>query len=155
MREILTELQFPPTFIGWIMTCVTTVSYRYSINGRLSRFVQAKRGLRQGDPLSPMLFTLVMEFMHRKLLQATSNLDFNYHPRCAKVRLVNLCFADDVLIFCREDVHSVELLMAKLRDFSAATGLVASPTKCMVFFSNTPPEVEDRKSTRLNSSHAQ
>lgn len=67
LEAILNELSIPHMFIKWIMITVTTVSYRYQVNGALSNIVQAKRGLRQGDPLSPLLFVIVMEYLYRVL----------------------------------------------------------------------------------------
>lgn len=52
------------------MTCV---------NGGLTNPFQAKRGLRQGYPISPYLFVLSLEYLGRELQPLTKNGDFNYH----------------------------------------------------------------------------
>ncbi|GJR55416.1 hypothetical protein Tco_1405937 [Tanacetum coccineum] len=52
---------FPSTMRKWIMACVTSALFSISINGDIHGFFKGKRGLCQGDPLSPYLFTLVME----------------------------------------------------------------------------------------------
>ncbi|XP_058784051.1 uncharacterized protein LOC131658815 [Vicia villosa] len=112
---ILREMSFPPQFTQWIMMCVTTVSYRYSIQGRHSRILKAKRGLRQGDPISPLLFVLIMEYLHRCLSKLKSKPMFKLHPKCEKVDLTNICFADDLILFARGDINSVQLMMEEVR----------------------------------------
>jgi len=49
----LRALNFPEIFVRWIMVCISTVTYSILINGRLTDPFEAKKGLRQGDPLSP------------------------------------------------------------------------------------------------------
>ena len=100
--------------IELIMTCVTTVHYSISINGEMVGYFLTTRGLRQGDPLSPLLFTLVMEILSAILRKAARNKEFNFHWRCDKLYLTHLCFADDLLIFCRADRHSVSIVLEAL-----------------------------------------
>eukprot|EP00253_Pinus_taeda_P021578 PITA_21578 len=61
LQFTLTHIGFPHAFISWIMCCLSSVSYSILINGAASRFFHVERGLRQGCPLSPLLFILIME----------------------------------------------------------------------------------------------
>lgn len=55
IRKLLIDMGFPAKFIHWIMTHVSIVSYSLMLNGGLTPPFIAKRGIRQGDPMSPYL----------------------------------------------------------------------------------------------------
>ena len=50
--------------------CLSTVSYAVLVNGNDKGWVKATRGVRQGDPLSPFLFTIIANVLSMMLLRA-------------------------------------------------------------------------------------
>nr|GEW59699.1 putative RNA-directed DNA polymerase, eukaryota, reverse transcriptase zinc-binding domain protein [Tanacetum cinerariifolium] len=119
------------------MECVTSTSFSLSINGSLHGYFKGKRGLRQGDPLSPYLFTLVMEvftlMLRRKVRQSDT---FKYHRYCADLDILNLCFADDHFIFAYGDPNSARVIMHAMEEFRNTSGLIPSLAKSTVYFCN-------------------
>ncbi|KAL0297855.1 UNVERIFIED_CONTAM: hypothetical protein Sangu_3176000 [Sesamum angustifolium] len=111
LLAVLRLFKFPNKFIMWIEQCITTASFSISLNGSIHGFFSSSRGLRQGDPISPYLFVLVMESLHLLIKsKVTRDTAFQYHWRCKELGIVNLCFADDLLLFCNADLHSVTVL---------------------------------------------
>lgn len=60
LEDVMSGMQIPVRFIKWNMACLRTISYSIMVNGVPSPEFKAKRGVRQGDTLSPYLFTLAM-----------------------------------------------------------------------------------------------
>ncbi|GJV55342.1 putative reverse transcriptase domain, reverse transcriptase zinc-binding domain protein [Tanacetum coccineum] len=137
LKKILAGFGFHTRMIGWIMECVTTTSFSISINGSLHGFFKGKRGLRQGDPLSPYLFTLIMEVLTLMLQRGVQNASsFTYHRYCSKLELINLCFADDLFLFAHGDVDSAKIIKDALFEFKEVSGLVLSLPKSTTYFCN-------------------
>lgn len=60
---LLEHLGFGPSFIKWVHTLYTGPNMRIILNGNLSGKMELKRGVRQGDPLSPLLYVLCVEVL--------------------------------------------------------------------------------------------
>uniref|UniRef100_A0A803PLV2 Reverse transcriptase domain-containing protein n=1 Tax=Cannabis sativa TaxID=3483 RepID=A0A803PLV2_CANSA len=107
LEELLKSYRFPTKFIHWIMVCLRDTSCVLMMNGWLQKSFKGAKGLIQGDPISPMLFVLVMEYLTRMLQYGANEKKFRYHPQCKNLKIINLCFADDLIIFCKANKGSV------------------------------------------------
>ena len=123
LEGVLTEFGLPKKFIGWVMKVITTMNYRFNINGELSNVLEAKRGIREGDPISPLLFVLMMEYLNRIMVKMQRDPNFNHHSHCERLGITHLSFADDVLLHCRGDEKSIEMILKAFSFFSKSTGL--------------------------------
>lgn len=64
LRNRMVAMGFSSKWINWMMLCVTTVSYSICFQGTDIGPIIPKRGLRQGDPLSPYFFCYVSKACH-------------------------------------------------------------------------------------------
>ena len=60
---VLDWLKFPPIFTGWIRGCLIGAKSALFINGELTKDFTLKRSIRQGCPISPMLFSLITQVL--------------------------------------------------------------------------------------------
>ncbi|XP_075100659.1 secreted RxLR effector protein 78-like [Nicotiana tabacum] len=142
LRRNLIDLGFPFKFVQWIMACVTTMSYSLVLNGGLTKPFKGKRGTKQGDPMSPYLFVIAMEYLGRELRQLHKNGDFNFHPRCRNLNTTHICFADDLLMYCRADFESISILIFAFHRFSVVSGLQANMDKSAIYMAGILPTVK-------------
>ncbi|GJV33731.1 protein LAZ1, partial [Tanacetum coccineum] len=137
LGNILMCFGFHPIMIKWIMACVSSTSFSICINGDVHGFFKGKRGLRQGDLMSPYLFMLVMKVLTLMLKRRVRESDsFRYHNHCEELQIINVCFVDDLFMFDRGDVESARGIMESLDEFKLTSGLVPSIHKSTAFFCN-------------------
>ncbi|XP_058766697.1 uncharacterized protein LOC131640300 [Vicia villosa] len=134
------EIGIPRLFTKKIMAIVKCVTYVFNVNGGVSETMQAYREIRQGDPISPLLFVITMEYLNRLLHSMQLNANLNHHSKCEKLSLTNFIFVDEILLFCRGDTRSVEMMMETVDRFSASTGLIINRGKCKSY----PREVHEK-----------
>ena len=64
-----------------------------------------------------------MEYISWTLNVVGSLGDFKFHPRCKRLNLNHLMFADDLMLFCKADGKSARILKQSLDLYSASSGL--------------------------------
>ncbi|CAN0918247.1 LINE-1 retrotransposable element ORF2 protein [Linum grandiflorum] len=149
--EALKKLGFHHKFIGWIRSCVTTVTYSINFNGRRCGYFKPSRGLRQGDPLSPLLFAICSEGLSRLLFSAvvSGTLKGIKIGRNAP-QISHLFFADDSFRFLEINQAAIRTLKDLFLKFQLFFGQKINFGKSAIFFSqNTPPDVQLRFSQDL------
>lgn len=113
------------------------------MNGEYTKPFDAARDLRQGDPMSPFFFAIAMEYLSRCLKGLLHNRRFKFHPKCAKMEITHLSFADDLLIFARGDANFVNALNECFNQLSLVSGLKANLDKSCVFFGGVQQRERD------------
>ena len=128
----------------WIKACVTSPKYSINFNGESIGFFAGAKGLRQGDPMSPYLFVLIMDSLSQLLQHNIQRSPvFRYHWKCNKLSLSHLCFADDLTLLFHGDVQSAALMKLTLSQFYDFTGLQANPTKSCLFLAGLEDDVAE------------
>ena len=105
---------------------------------------QGGRGLKQGNPLSPLLFVLSREYFTRLMLKASLQPGFSYHPHYKALQLSHLMFADDIMPFSKAYLPTLRIIMATLQEFYDCAGLQANHTKSQIVFGGCTPHLEQQ-----------
>ncbi|XP_062149886.1 uncharacterized mitochondrial protein AtMg01250-like [Alnus glutinosa] len=113
-----------------------SVSYLVMVNGVPYGKIHPSRGLRQGDPLSPYLFLIVVEGLSSLLSKAVMENRLTGVPISAGgYKLSHLLFADDSLLFCRASMEEWENLFQVLHLYEQASEQQLNAVKTSIFFS--------------------
>lgn len=124
LNAALEHFNFGPDILNWIKIFYKDVSSCVINNGHASTFFPLQRGVRQGCPLSGILFVLGIELFARALKNKSSikGIEVNGHE------IKSAQYADDTTIFVR-DRKSVLELLSLLEEFSSLSGLEINTSK--------------------------
>ena len=132
----MSKMRFGQKWINWISWCISTANFSILINGTPSNFFRSTKGLRQGDPLSPYLFLLVMEVFSQLLFRARSG---GYiegfkvgNSNGIERDLFHLLFANNTLLFCKANSVQLCYLSWVFLWFEAISGLKVNRDKSEV-----------------------
>jgi hypothetical protein len=126
--EVLRKMGFPDRVMRWIAIALRTATTKVSVNGVPGRRIEHVRGLRQGDPLSPLLFVLSMEVITILLSKAAELGILSPIGNCTAEQRVSI-YADDVVIFVKPEVQDLVAVRELLALFGHASGLKVNYTK--------------------------
>ncbi|CAO2185858.1 unnamed protein product [Urochloa humidicola] len=134
LEKIMLIRGFSSTWCRWIDAILHTSKSAVLVNGHPGPWFPCKRGLRQGDPLSPYLFLLVADVLQQMIKQVSGI----RHPVSPELPCPVLQYADDTLILLRADHGDLQQLKEVLDSFSAATGLLINFDKSTMVPMHTP-----------------
>ncbi|VFQ84578.1 unnamed protein product [Cuscuta campestris] len=128
--DILQRFGFCPQFLTMIKCLLHASKYSIFLNGKPCGFFGQTRGIKQGDPLSPLLFIIANEGFSRNinyLFQTGSLGRFN----CGRnsIPVTHLAYADDLVIFTNAHTRSVSNLKKFLTKYQQVSGQTINSSK--------------------------
>ncbi|CAN6572428.1 unnamed protein product [Malus baccata var. baccata] len=138
LLRVLTNFGFSTCFIDWVSTILRSAKLSILINGSPHGFFSCSRGVRQGDPLSPLLFCLAEEALSRGLsrLQLDGLTKPTFAPRGC-ISPSHVLYADDLFIFCRSDGVTLRNLQGFFDRYSRASGQFINKAKSTFYLGST------------------
>ena len=124
MLNCLEAFNFGPSFIQWVRTLHTNISSCVLVNGFTTGYFPVSRGVRQGDPLAPLLFILSLEVVLTRLNNNDNIQAFEFSGKQIKYT----AYADDITCFCR-NIQSMKMVFKVFEEFSIISGLYLNKTK--------------------------
>ena len=85
---------FGSNFIDWIRVVYANASTKVKVNGHYTNPIFLKRGLRQGCPLSPLLYVMIIELLALQLRANPNIVGFTIQGE----KIISTHYADDAVI---------------------------------------------------------
>ncbi|KAF1330991.1 reverse transcriptase, partial [Globisporangium splendens] len=147
LAQALQHLGFPLKFVHLVKVLHSQTTYKFIVNGFLSRKYNVTSGIRQGCPLVPLLFILALEVLYRKIEASDEihGVELQAAGCATEVRLGG--YADDTTIYL-SDPKDINAVFAILDKYGAASGLRVNRHKSAVLplnkeYSSTEESVSD------------
>ncbi|WJX46635.1 beta-amyrin 28-monooxygenase [Trifolium repens] len=148
---MLRRFGFNTKWRGWMKACVCTGCMSILVNGSPTEEINIKKGLKQGDPLAPLLFLLVSDGLGALMRKAVERGRFK--PFCVgrnNMQISMLQYADDTLCIGEATVDNLWAIKSVLRGFEMASGLKVNFWKSCIMGVNVSNEFLDMASGFLN-----
>jgi len=134
LLKVLKQFGFNSKFCSWISAILESANLSISINGKQHGFFKCKRGVRQGDPLSPILFCLAEDVLSRSIKNLVEQ---------GKVELIkgsrnhyvpsHTLYVDDIMVFCKAKSSSIQALKDLFQRYAAVSGQLVNPAKSTLY----------------------
>jgi hypothetical protein len=122
--QMMQQLGFNDKWLSWTTSILNSASTLILLNGVPGKNLTCKRGVRQGDPMSPLLFVLAADFLqciiNKAHDQGLLQLPIPSNDR-ARVSIIH--YADDTIILLQASQRQLLCLKASLETFAQSTGL--------------------------------
>lgn len=131
---------FSDSWIHRVMSCITSVSFSFKLNGQIFGNLIPSRGIRQGDPISPYLFLIGAGAFSTLIHRATTLNQIHGVKICRGAPIIShLFFTDDSTIFAKASMQECSNLANIISTYERASGQKVNYEKTQISFSKNVP----------------
>nr|GEW51342.1 RNA-directed DNA polymerase, eukaryota [Tanacetum cinerariifolium] len=130
--DVLLKFGFENRWCGWIRECLQSSWGSVIVNGSPTKEFQFFRGLKQGDPLYPFLFILVMESLHSSFQKVVDANMFKGIELSSSMVLSHMFYADDAVFMGHWSNSNIKMIIYVLKCFERASGLCINLSKSKI-----------------------
>jgi hypothetical protein len=136
LQQALTMKGFDPKWCRWIQEFISRGSVGIRVNEDIGHYFQTRKGLRQGDPLSPILFNIVADMLAIIINRAKEDGQVNgLIPHLVDGGVSILQYADDTIIFLDHDLEkalNMKLILCIFEQLSGESAYFISLRFCVL-----------------------
>ena len=125
LLDILKSLNLPENFIQWVKIMYTNIYSNIEINGTTTRRINIMRSVRQGCPLSMLLFVLSAEGLAEKIRENKKITGYKINHRTEKK---TVAYADDTTLILTNK-QSIEESLKTINEYCQASGALTNKEK--------------------------
>ncbi|KAI0510194.1 hypothetical protein KFK09_010794 [Dendrobium nobile] len=137
LYKVLALFGFSDDFILLVKNSIENCYFSVIINGANHGFFKSTQGLRQGDPLSPALFIIDVDYLSRSLEELFMRHPSLHYRTMGGIPISHLCFADDFIIFSNACLNNIKILVKFLEGFYKVSGLNINRNKSNFIVANS------------------
>ncbi|GJZ14187.1 RNA-directed DNA polymerase, eukaryota, reverse transcriptase zinc-binding domain protein [Tanacetum coccineum] len=129
LDDIMRKFGFGEKWCMWIQSFLRSSRGSVIVNGSPTEEFQFYKGLKQGDPLSPFLFIVVMESLHISFQRVVDVGLFKGIELAPSLNLSHMFYADDAIFMGQWSKSNIDTIVQVLECFDHASGLHINMTK--------------------------
>ncbi|GMO20760.1 MAG: hypothetical protein Ta2E_11940 [Mycoplasmoidaceae bacterium] len=133
----ITDMGFPAKIIRIIMATYRNKSIEIQTRKGFSSPIPIGKGVKQGCPLSPLLFNIAIDPLLRRLNDHFQEMGYEYFNGKT---ITAQAYADDLLIYSKGN-NEMKVLMKAVEDFMNYASIAFNPDKCKILVNNPSKEL--------------
>ncbi|XP_026383881.1 uncharacterized protein LOC113279405 [Papaver somniferum] len=132
--EVFRRYGFSEKWCSWILNILISARIFILLNGSPKGYFKINRGLRQGDPLYPLIFVLIEDVLSINISKLFHDKKMSHMVTRGGISPTHLFFADDIMIFCKGNLKSLHNLVDLLGKYQTASGQTVCRQKSKIYY---------------------